>query len=125
MLEIRQILLFGDTKLLRFWLGLMSLFFAVFMGGSAGDHWEYFLTFKLLPPSIWSALLTINGAALIIGVITGRYGYFGLCMEGILGTVTWSVIGITSMISQGSLGTVTVAILVNVYLIIRYPTWQS
>lgn len=125
MLEIKQLLFFGDTKLLRFWFGLMSLFFAVFMGGSAIDHWEYALTFKLLPPVVWSMLLTINGLALILGVITSRYGYLGLSLEGILGTITWSTIGITSMISQGSLGAVTVAIMVNVYLIIRYPTWQS
>lgn len=124
--NLRELLLIGPTQMLRLWFGLTACFFAIFItsNAAASDN-EYTLSFQVMPQLLWAFLLVINGTALVYGSITSRYGKLGLLLEGILGTLLWTALGITSMISQGSLGGITIAIAISAYLLIRYPTWQE
>lgn len=124
--ELKILLLIGPTQMLRLWFGLMTCLFAFFISSrTASVELEFSLTFELLPQLAWSALLVLVGSTLIYGAVTSRYSKLGLALEGILGTAVWAAIGITGMISQGSLGAVTIGILLNMFLLIRYPIWQE
>lgn len=121
---LRLMLLTGETRLLRFWFGLMGIFFSVFLVSSADDRWEYKLTFAVLPAGVWAATFICNGIALIYGSITSHYNPIAFLFEDILGVLAWTALSITSMISQGSIGGITVAALINIYLLMRYPAWK-
>ena len=122
--QLRDLLLISETRLLRFWFGLFGLAFAVFLMTAADDHWEYRITFAMAPAGFWVAALAINGLAMVYGAVTRNYSPFAFIMEDVLGVLTWTSLSITSMISQGTIGGVTVAALINIYLLMRYPAWK-
>lgn len=120
--EFGRLLATGDTRLLRFWFGVAALFAGIFflVGGRAVE--EYKLTLIVLPHFVWSFLLTLNGLYLVYGAITKRFNRISLFMEGFLGSITWTTLAVTSMISHGSVGGITVAAFINIYLLLRYPS---
>lgn len=123
--SFKFLILFGETRLLRLWFGLLTTFFSLFVLLGASDRWEYQLTFELLPPIVWAIMFVYSGSALVYGAITCRYNKILLFLEGILGSLAWTAFSITSMISQGSPGAITMVALINIYLLIRYPVWQE
>lgn len=122
---IKYILLQSETVAVRFWFGLVSIFYSLFLSAEAVNHWEYTITFDLMPAWMWSCLLAFNGISYIRSSLTNKYGINSMLMEGILGTLLWVSLSITSMMSQGTPGAVTVAGALSVWLLIRYPTWNS
>lgn len=124
--HFKELMLVGSTQMLRLWFGITACFFAIFITSeSALTNPEYALGFAIVPQVYWAIAFMVNGAVLIYGAITSKYSKIGLILEGILGTALWAAVGITVMISQGSLGAVTIATFLSVYLLIRYPTWHE
>jgi hypothetical protein len=115
----------SETLALRFWFGLVSIGFAAFLLFEAVSHWEYAVSFSFMPHWAWATLFAINGAALLLGAITKRYSKVHLLVEGGLGVFLWVAMGITSMISQGTPGAITMSMFISVWLCIRYPTWNE
>ena len=122
---LAELLIAGDTRMLRFWFGLTSIAFAAFISFGAPSHWEYGIAFMVLPHYVWSALLLVSGAALVYGAVTCHFDRLMLVLEGFIGAATWSALSITTMIAQGTIGAVTIAALINLYLLLRYPTWAG
>ena len=121
---LRYLLLTGSTALLRFWFGLMGLGFAIFLVCAAEGHWEYSLMFKWAPAWLWAAAFVANGMAMIHGAYTGYYDRTHFVFECVVGLAAWSGMAIMATISQGSIGGLTVAGLLNLYLFVRYPVWK-
>lgn len=119
------LMLYGETRLLRFFFGVSTVLFSAFMLIGAPSQWEYSLTIRLLSPDIWAAFFIISGVSLIYGAVTCRYSKLSLVFESILSTASWTAVGITSMISQGTIGAIAAPILISLFLLIRYPTWQG
>lgn len=119
------LMLYGETRLLRFFFGISTLLFSLFMIAGAPSQWEYSLTIRLLDPNVWACMFFISGLALIYGAVTCRYSKVSLLIESILSTASWTAVGITSMISQGTVGAIAAPILISLFLLIRYPTWQG
>lgn len=122
---LAELLIAGDTRQLRFWFGLTSLSFSVFMSFGAPSHWEYGIAFLVLPPHAWSILLGVSGLALMYGAVTCHFDRLMLALEGVAGSIAWVALAITTMMSQGSIGAVTIAAIINLYLLVRYPSWQG
>lgn len=126
MSNLSKLLLTDQTQLLRFWFGLASVFFGLFLiGSNVHDTMEYVITIAIAPPSAWASMFFISGSALIYGAITSKYSRLQMFLEGILGTFAWVSVSITGMISQGTVGAVTIAAAISIFLLIRYPVWRN
>ncbi len=75
-------------------------------------------------PYLWALLFVLVGCVTIYGAVTCRYSKATLVVEGLLGVALWSAVSISSSISQGSIGAVTIAGVVSVFLLVRYPAWR-
>ena len=116
---LAELLIAGDTRQLRFWFGLTGIAYALFLSFAAPSHWEYGLAFQVLPPHAWSIMFSVSGLALVYGAVTCRYDRLMLTLEGVLGSIAWTALSITTMMSQGTIGAVTVAALINLNLLLR------
>lgn len=122
--NLQRLLLTGSTSLLRFWFGLTAIGYAVFLLRVPADHYEYAVTMQVASRYVWVALFILVGCATVYGAVTSKYSKATLVVEGFLGVAVWTAVGISSSISQGSIGAVTIAAVISIYLLIRYPTWQ-
>lgn len=121
--RLRYALLESETVAVRFFFGFVSLGYAFFLPHVA-DHFEYSVSLMLLPPSVWSAGFAISGAALIYGVITCNFNRFLFTLEGVLGAFMWVTLGITSSMSQGTVGATAFASVIALWIMVRYPAWK-
>ena len=119
------ILLQSETTAVRFWFGLTSLFFGLFMWTHPEAKWEYLVTYIIMPHWMWGIGFMVSGAAVLIGAVTKKYSWTSMFFEAILGTVLWVSVSVSSMMSQGSPGAVTIAGLMSMWLLVRYPTWNG
>lgn len=120
--RLRYVLLESETVAVRWWMGLVSLGYAAFLP-FVDSHFEYSISLQLMPSWLWSLLFVITGASLIQGVISRRYNLIGCALEGVLSSITWVSLGITTSISQGIPGATMVASLIALWILVRYPTW--
>ena len=120
--RLRYVLLESETVAVRWWMGLVSLGYAAFLP-FVDSHFEYSVSLQLMPSWMWSLLFVISGASLIQGVISRRYNLLGCALEGVLSSLTWVALGITTSISQGIPGATMVASLIALWILVRYPTW--
>lgn len=120
---LAYILLKSETSAIRFWFGLTSFFFGVFLASNSASHWEYLITFIVMPHWAWGTGFMISGAAMIRGAITSKFNTVIMFLESILGTMLWVGVAASSMMSQGGPGAVTIAATMSIWLLIRYPTW--
>lgn len=123
--SVGYILLRGETAAVRFWFGLTTIFFGLFMTTNSAAQWEYLISFIMLPHWAWGIGFITSGLAVFHGAVTSRCSKLSMFLEAILGTVLWVSIAVSSMMSQGSPGAVTIAALMSVWLLIRYPAWKS
>lgn len=117
-----KLLLFGDTRLLRFWLALCSMFFSVwvlFDKDYASGHQE---AVSLVSEHAQVVLFAVHGIAVMYGVLTGRFNTILLLCEGLLGAFLWLGLGLAETIHQGTPGPMLVAGTMSLFLLIRYPT---
>jgi len=121
---LRFLLLTGSTALLRFWFGLMGLGFACFLFLVADGHWEYAMMFKWAPSWLWAVTFTASSLVTIHGAYTSVHDRLHFFFECVIGLCAWSGMAIMATISQGSIGGLTVAGLLNLYLFVRYPVWK-
>ncbi len=119
------ILLQSETSAVRFWFGLTTFFFGIFFASNSAAQWEYAITFIVMPHWMWGIGFMMSGAAVFRGAITRKYSILTMFFESILGTALWVGVAISSMMSQGSPGAVTIAALMSIWLLIRYPTWGN
>lgn len=120
--RLKYVLMESETVAVRWWMGLVSLGYAAFLP-FVDSHFEYSVSLQLMPSWMWSTLFVITGVSLIQGVISRRYNLLGCAMEGVLSTITWVSLGITTSISQGIPGATMVASLIALWILVRYPTW--
>lgn len=118
---IAYILLQAETIAVRFWFGLTSIFFGIFMASDPVSKWEYTITFAAMPYWLWGIGFIISGAAIIRGAYTSKYSYASMFIESVLGTILWVGVAVSSMMSQGTPGAITIAALMSIWLLVRYP----
>lgn len=120
--KIIRLLLWGETALLRFWLSLCSFGYATWVAfdpNYASGHQE---AVSLASVNTQVVLFLVHGAAVLYGVVTGRYNTFLLLCEGLLGVFLWFGLGLAETVHQGTPGPMLVAGCIAFFLLIRYPT---
>lgn len=122
--RLRYVLLESETVAVRWWFGLVSVGYAMFLP-LVDTHFEYSVSVAVMPAWIWSILFFIIGFSLLYGVIFRIYNKVGWFLEGVLCTATWVALGITTSISQGMPGATMAASLIAVWILVRYPTWTD
>ncbi len=123
MKNLQRLLLTGDTAVLRFWFGFAAIGYAAFALGGMNGHYEYSVTMQVMSKWAWATVFSIVGCVTIYSAVTSKYNRCTLIFEGFLGVGVWTAMSISSAISQGSIGAVTIAAVVSVFLLVRYPTW--
>lgn len=123
--SLAYILLQSETAAVRFWFGLTTIFFGLFMVSNSASQWEYLITFYIMPYWAWGIGFIVSGCSILRGAITGRYSFKTMLLESVLGTILWVSVAVSSMMSQGSPGAVTIAGLMSLWLLVRYPTWNA
>ena len=121
---LQRLLLTGSTALLRFWFGFAAIGYGFFLATAASDHFEYRVTMLVMNRYLWMVLFCIVGVTGIYGAITSKYSKATLVVEGFLGTALWTAVSISSAMSQGSIGAVTIAGVISIFLLVRYPAWR-
>lgn len=119
-----------ETTAVRLWFGLVSIFFALFIFESPlFDYYnaEYHLMATISPYWIdsrhfWGILFATNGVALIYGVLFKVYSTKLLILEGLLGVAIWGSSAAAVYYAQGTIGAHTVAAMMALWLLARYPT---
>ena len=117
-------LVWGDTKPTRFFLALLDFAFAAYMWTHAAED-DMAQMIHAIPSShptaLWSLLFLTHGTALLIG-LRGRFNFFTLLLEGVLGIALWGIAALTNSIEQGLPGPTIVAFLMTAWILVRYPT---
>lgn len=121
--RLREVLLESETVAVRLFLGAMALGYAAYMP-STDYHPQYYFALQWVSPYIWSTAFFIHGAALIYGVMSKRYSFILLLLEGVLGSFTWVALGIATSISSGVPGPTLAASFVAGWVLVRYPSWK-
>jgi hypothetical protein len=116
-----DLLLFGDTRLVRFWFSIISFGWAIwiFNDTSFTVNHEYILL--ILPKTLLVILFSLYSFSLLYGVITTRYNSILLFFEGILGTFLWCGLGIADTFQHHTLSPTFFSGILALYLLIRYP----
>lgn len=123
--SLTYILLKSETSAIRFWFGLATIFFGIFLLANPQSQWEYVITYIILPHWVWGIGFLMTGSAMLYGSLASKLSTLSMFFEGILGTILWVGVAVSSMMSQGSPGAVTIAALMSVWLAIRYPSWSG
>ncbi len=123
--ELREILAHESTRALRLALGAGAVLFGMFLMLGAVNHFEYAVTFSVMPAWAWGGLFVVHGVALVTGALSKQYSLGHLFFEGFLGSLLWLFVAITSMMSQGSPGAITICPIVCGWLVVRYPSWKN
>lgn len=121
--RLRYVLLETETVAVRFFFGFVSLGYAFFLP-HVKDHFEYKISMMLFPSWVWAIGFATCGAALIRGVITCKYSRAGYILEGVLSAFMWVLLGITSSMSQGTVGATAFASVIAGWIMVRYPKWN-
>lgn len=121
--RLRQILLCDPTGNVRFFFGLITIGYAVFMP-QAGPNPVYQVALQWVSPFAWSALFAINGVALVYGSLTNRPSRIMYCLEGWLGVSSWMTLGIATAIAQGMPGPTLFLAFIAGWVLVRYPEWK-
>lgn len=120
----------SETTAVRLWFGTASIFFAIFIFESPifiSYEAEYHLMVQLSPywidaRAFWGILFIINGSALIYGVLFRAYSTKLLILEGLLGVALWGSSAVAVYHTQDSLGAHTIAAIIALWILARYPT---
>lgn len=123
--NLTYILFKSETSAIRFWFGLATIFFGIFLLLHPESQWEYVITYIILPHWVWGIGFLMTGSAMFYGSMASKISSTSMFFEGILGTILWAGMAVSTMMSQGSPGAVTIAALMSVWLAIRYPTWSG
>jgi hypothetical protein len=124
---LRDSIVWDSTLPTRFWFALADLFFAMYMMTPVAidDFAVMDTAIPMMSHSMWATLFAIHGLALLRG-ITGRYGFVALLFEGVLGVGIWGITAITHAMVQGMPGVTSVMLLMQIWLLWRYPRrWTS
>lgn len=121
--RLRQILLEDPTANVRFFFGLVTIGYALFIPHTV-SHAMYDMANSLLHPLVWCAIFLINGICLVWGSVHNKPGPAMFVLEGLLGAVAWLVLGVATAISQGMPGPTFFASFIAVWVFVRYPTWR-
>lgn len=121
--RMRYVLLESETVAVRFFFGFVSLGYAIFIP-HVQDHFEYKVSLMLFPSWMWAIGFALSGLALLYGVITCRYSRLLFTFEGVLGAFSWVALGITSSMSQGTVGATAFASVIALWIMVRYPKWK-
>lgn len=121
--RLQQILLKDPTGNVRFFFGIVTFGYAIFIPQTAG-HYMYGLALQWFPPCVWGALLGINGIALIYGSITNRPSRTMYLLEGWLGALAWGILGLATSLAQGMPGPTMFAAFIAGWILVRYPEWK-
>lgn len=127
--RLDNILFVEQSTTTRLWFGLTTFMFGWFFVGAETVHnglSEYALMLKLAPDWVWAVGFWINGASLIYGSFTSRWGKFQLFLEGVLGVVVWVGSAYAVTVTQGVLGAHSVGAAIAFWIYVRYPThWEA
>lgn len=121
--RLRYVLLETETVAVRFFFGFVSIGYAFFLPHVV-DHFEYHISLMLMPAWAWSFGFLLCGSALMHGVITCKYSRLGFFLEGIVSAFMWVLLGITSSMSQGTVGATAFASVIAGWIMVRYPKWK-
>ena len=121
--QIALILAWDDTRPVRFFIGLLDFVFAWYLTTTV-SHDDAALMSKALgaanATAVWIALFVAHGIFILRG-LGGKFGFFTLMTEGVLGLFIWGITAITHAMAQGSLGPSAIAALMMVWLVARHP----
>lgn len=122
--DLKELLADESDRLLRFWFGAAAIGYGFFLATAAGNHFEYRVTMLIMNRYLWLALFLLVGCTTIYAAVKKNYSKATLVIEGYVGAALWVAVSISSGISQGSIGAVTIAGIISIYLLVRYPEWQ-
>ena len=126
--RVKWLMFNSETYALRFWFGLTSIGFGLFMLTTPMNQLEvqeYRIMLSMASIHIWGLAFFIHGIVSWYGVITLISNKFLLIFEGVLGLVVWTAASISIMIAQSAPGAVTAGIFIAFWLLVRYPTnWE-
>ncbi len=123
----------SETTAVRFWFGLASLAFSIFIFNShLFDYYnaEYHLMSTISPTWIdsrvfWGSLFILNGTALLYGIVFRIFNTYLLLLEGVLGLALWGSSAVAVFFAQGTVGAHTVVALLALWVLARYPTHKA
>lgn len=121
--RMRYVLLESETVAVRFFFGFVSVGYAIFIP-HVSEHFEYQVSLMLFPAWLWALGFGLSGLALLYGVITCKYSRLFFMFEGVLGSFSWVSLGITSSMSQGTVGATAFASVIALWIMVRYPKWK-
>lgn len=119
---------YSQTSVVRFWFGLSSVGFGLFMALADVEKFaesEYRMMLALAPDHVWAALFFVHGFAVLYGVFAHKYNRLLVILEGVLGVALWCGSAAAVVITQKSFGAHVVGGMIAFWLLIRYPThWE-
>lgn len=118
-------LVWADTKPTRLFLAMIDFTFAAYMWSDRSVD-DMAIMVNSIPTNypliLWSTLFALHGLALLKG-LSGKFNFFTLMIEGVLGVALWGITALTNTLAQGYVpGPSTVALLMTVWLLARYPS---
>ena len=120
--KLVTLLLFGETRLLRFWLALCSFGYAAWVAFDPDYATGHAEAVSLASVNMQVALFILHGLSVMYGVVTGRFNTVLLMTEGLLGVFLWFGLGMAETTHQGTPGPMLIAGLIAIFLLVRYPT---
>lgn len=121
--RLRVILLEEPTGNVRFFFGLISIGYAMFLPSTVG-HYMYRLAFEWVNPWLWCTGFMVSGIALVVGSIQGRPSRTMFVLEGVLSGIVWGGMGLATTLSQGMPGPTLFACFIAGWIFVRYPAWK-
>jgi hypothetical protein len=121
--RLLYLLVFSETSMTRFWVGLCSLGWAVLMtNDNLHTYASLNLMLSLAPWYLWVLGFSVNGISLIYGVVKRQYSTLQLWIEPLLGFTLWTSAAISHFITQGVIGPISLGAAIFFWLLVRYPT---
>ena len=126
--HLYEILFEHQTTNTRFWFGLTSIFFGIFMICSPTVHnnlSEYVMMEKIAPHWVWGVGFIVSGSAMLYGLLSNTYGKILLLLEGTLSVAVWVGSAYAVVVTQHSLGAQVIGGVISLWIYVRYPThWE-
>ena len=125
---IHVILFTHQTTNTRFFFGLTSIFFGIFMTFSPTVHnnlSEYVMMRQIAPHEIWGIGFIISGSAMLYGLLFNTCSKLLLLLEGTLSVAVWVGSAYAVVVTQKTLGAQCIGALIALWIYVRYPThWE-
>ena len=115
----------SQTSSVRFWIAISSILIAIELFSanmSLAINAEYKYTMEMAPLLLWVVLFFTTAIAKLYGVMTSKYNTLLLILEPILATAVWAGLAFSVMYAKGHPDALFIGVLVNFWLLCRYPT---